>query len=256
MVKVILLAGGFGTRLKEETEFRPKPMVHIANKPIIWHIMKNYSHYGYNEFIIAGGYKIEMIKEYFLNYYNMNNDFTVDLSNNKITLITKGLDPFKVTVVDTGINTMTGGRIKRLQKLIGNERFMVTYGDGVGDVNIKELMEFHIKNKKIGTVTGVRPSSRWGELDIDGNTVTNFQEKPQVKNAFINGGFFVFEPEVLDYIKDDSIMLEREPLVKLAEDKELAIYKHKGFWKAMDTFKDMETLQKLWDNGEAKWKIW
>ncbi len=254
--KVVILAGGFGTRLREETEFRPKPMIKIGGKPIIWHIMKIYSYYGYNDFIIAAGYKIEMIKEYFLNFVHMNNDFTVDLSSNKVELLTKNIEPFRVTIVDTGLHTMTGGRIKRLKPLIGNNRFMVTYGDGVGDINIQKLMEFHIKNKRYATVTGTRPSSRWGELDIKENLVINFEEKPQVRNSYINGGFFVFEPEVFDYIEGDSTQLEKEPLQNLSRDRQLAIYRHDGFWKAMDTYKDMEMLNKMWESGQAKWKIW
>ncbi|MDP3919170.1 MAG: glucose-1-phosphate cytidylyltransferase [Nanoarchaeota archaeon] len=251
--KVIILAGGLGTRLKEETEFKPKPMVKIGNKPIIFHIMNIYSKYGFNDFIIAAGYKSEMIKEYFLNFATMNNDIHVDLENHKINLLSNEKFPFKVTIVDTGQNTMTGGRIKRLQKYIGNNRFMVTYGDGVADINIKELMDFHISQNKIATVTGVRPTSRFGKLKIEGHTVTDFKEKPQGDEGFINGGFFVFEPEIFNYIKDDSIMLEGEPLETISKLNQLSVFRHDKFWKCMDTYKDVETLNELWDKGRAEW---
>lgn len=254
--KVVLFAGGFGTRLKEETEFKPKPMVQIGGKPIILHIMKIYSHYGFNDFIIAGGYKIEQIKEYFTNFLVMNTDIKVDLKSNKLQLLSDDREPFNVTIIDTGLKTMTGGRLKRLQKYIGNERFMATYGDGVANINIKKLLEYHISHKKFATVTGVHPSSRFGELDFKENLVVNFKEKPQVHNSFINGGFFVFEPKIFDYIDGDETSLEREPLEKLSKEGHLAIYKHDDFWKCMDTYKDMEVLNKLWNSGQAKWKIW
>ena len=254
--KVVIFAGGLGTRLKEETEFRPKPMIKIGNKPIIWHIMGIYSKYGYNNFVVAAGYKIELLKEYFLNFVSMNNDFSIDLKSNKIELLSNNNEDFKVSVIDTGIDTMTGGRLKRLKKIIGNDRFMATYGDGVADINIKELMQFHEKHKKYGTVTGVHPSSRWGELNIKENLVIDFKEKPQVKESYINGGFFVFESEVFDYIDGDSTCLEKEPLEKLSEEGHLAIYRHDGFWKCMDTYKDMEELNQLWKSNKAKWKVW
>ncbi|MBN1502546.1 glucose-1-phosphate cytidylyltransferase [Candidatus Woesearchaeota archaeon] len=254
--KVVIFAGGFGTRLKEETEFRPKPMIKIGGKPIIWHIMKIYSHYGYNDFIVAGGYKVEQIKEYFLNFVALNNDFTIDLASNKLELLSKNKEKMKVAIIDTGLKTMTGGRLKRLRKYIGNNTFMATYGDGVADVNINELIKFHRRHKKYATVTGVHPSSRWGELNIKENLVVDFKEKPQVKDSYINGGFFVFEPQIFNYIEADHICLEREPLQRLSEEGHLAIFKHDGFWKCMDTYKDMNELSKLWERGEAKWKIW
>lgn len=254
--KVVIFAGGFGTRLKEETEFKPKPMVHVGDKPIIWHIMKIYSHFGYNDFIIAGGYKIDVIKEYFINFISMNNNITIDLESNKVTLLTNNKEKFSVSIIDTGLKSMTGGRLKRLQKIIGNNRFMATYGDGVADIDIGKLMEFHISHKKTATITGVHPSSRFGELIIQKNLITNFKEKPQVQDSYINGGFFIFEPKIFDYINGDSICLERDPLEKLSKEGNLAIYKHDGFWKCMDTYKDMEDLNKLWESGQAKWKVW
>jgi len=254
--KVVILAGGFGTRLKEETGIIPKPLVTIGGKPILWHIMKIYSKYGFNDFIIAGGYKVEEIKTYFINFILMNNDFKIDLKDNKIGLISNKKELFSVTIMDTGLNTLTGGRIKRLRGLIGNNRFMVTYGDGVADININQLMEFHKAQGKIATVTGVRPSSRFGELNIKENLVTSFEEKPQVSESYINGGFFVFEPSIFDYLEGDSISLERAPLEKLSREGNLAIYKHDGFWRCMDTYKDMEELENLWNNNQAKWKIW
>jgi glucose-1-phosphate cytidylyltransferase len=254
--KVVILAGGFGTRLKEETGIRAKPLVTIGGKPILWHIMKIYSKYGFNDFIIAGGYKVEEIKTYFINFILMNNDFKIDLKDNKIGLISNRKELFSVTIMDTGLNTLTGGRIKRLRGLIGNNRFMVTYGDGVADININQLMEFHKAQGKIATVTGVRPSSRFGELNIKENLVTSFEEKPQVSESYINGGFFVFEPSIFDYLEGDSISLERAPLEKLSREGNLAIYKHDGFWRCMDTYKDMEELENLWNNNQAKWKIW
>lgn len=255
-MKVVIFAGGFGTRLKEETEFIPKPMVKIGGKPIIWHIMKIYSQYGFNEFLIAGGYKVEVIKGYFLNFLAMNNDFRINLKDNKVVFLSKTVEPFSVTVIDTGLNTMTGGRLKRLQKHIGNQRFMATYGDGVADINISKLHEFHDSHKKIATVTGVHPSSRWGELNTKENIVIDFKEKPQVQNSYINGGFFVFEPKIFDYIDDDSICLERGPLEKLSKEGNLAIYKHNGFWQCMDTYKDMNSLNEMWQSNNAKWQTW
>ena len=252
--KVIILAGGYGTRLKEETEFKPKPMIKIGGKPIIWHIMKTYSHYGFNEFIIAGGYKVEMLKNYFLNFLQMNNDIQIDLKTNSIRILSNEQEPFSVTIIDTGLKTMTGGRIKRLQKYIGNNRFMVTYGDGVADIDINELMNFHLSHGKLATVTGVRPASRFGTLKTDGHIVTNFKEKPQADDGFINGGFFIFEPEVFNYIEGDEIMLEKAPLERLSEEKKLAIFKHEKFWKCMDTYKDMEEFNVLWKEGNAQWK--
>jgi len=254
--KVVIFAGGLGTRLKEETEFMPKPMVKIGSKPIIWHIMKTYSHYGYNDFIIAAGHKIEAIKEYFLNFISMNNDITINLKSNKIDLISNNKELFSVSILDTGLKTMTGGRLKKLQQHIGDDMFMATYGDGVADINIKKLVDFHKSHKKFATVTGVHPSSRFGELNIKEKLVIDFKEKPQVDNSYINGGFFVFEPEVFDYIENDSTCLEREPFKRLSQEKQLAIFKHDKFWKCMDTYKDMEELNKLWETNQARWKVW
>ncbi len=255
-VKVIILAGGMGTRLKEETEFKPKPLVEIGGMPLILHIMKIYSHYGFNDFIVALGYKGDMIKNYFLNYLALNNDIKIDLKKNEVKFITKNKESFKVTLVNTGLNAMTGGRIKKLQKYVGDNTFMVTYGDGVADININNLYEFHKKNKKLATITGVHPSSRFGELDIKENLVVNFQEKPQVKDSYINGGFFVFEPEFFNYLPDDeTIMLERQPFDDVSKDKNLVVYKHTGFWKCVDTFKDYEELNKIWKE-KAPWKVW
>lgn len=254
-IKVIILAGGLGTRLKEETEHRPKPLVKIGGKPIIWHIMKLYSHYGFNDFIIAGGYKVELIKEYFINYHYLNNDIHVDLESKKITALSDNGDHFSVSVIDTGLNTLTGGRIKRLKKLTGDNKFMVTYGDGVSNVDIRELLRFHNSHGKIATVTGVHPPSRFGELNLNDNRVKDFKEKPQTTNSYINGGFFVFEPEIFDFIEGDATSLEREPLEKLASEGQLAVFKHKGFWKCMDTQRDMEELNDLW-NKTPKWKVW
>ncbi len=254
--KVIIFAGGSGTRLREETEYKPKPMVTIGKIPILIHIMKIYSYYGFNDFIIALGYKGDVIKDYFLKYYAMNNDFTIDLKDNKIEYLNEKKENFKVTLVDTGQDTMTGGRLKRLQKYIGNNVFMATYGDGVADINITELFKFHKKQGKTATITGVKPSSRFGELNVKENLVIDFQEKPQMSNNYINGGFFVFEPGFFDYLKgDDSLILEKEPFEKVSKDGNLMIYRHEGFWKSVDTYKDFLDLNKLWEEG-APWEVW
>jgi len=257
-VKVIILAGGMGTRLKEETEFKPKPLVDIGGIPILLHIMKIYSHYGFNNFIVALGYKGDMIKKYFLEYLSLTNDITIDLSDiNNIEILTNNKENFKVTLVNTGLNTMTGARIHKLKKYIGNNRFMVTYGDGVADINIDELYEFHKSHGKIATVTGVHPSSRFGELRINKEgVVINFSEKPQITNDHINGGFFVFEPEFFDCLSDDeSVMLEKGPMDCVYKTNNLMAFKHDGFWKCVDTFKDYEDLNKIW-NKSAPWKVW
>ncbi len=254
-VKVIILAGGMGTRLKEETEFKPKPLVEIGGIPMIHHIMKIYAHHGFNDFIIALGYKGHMIKNYFLNYLALNNDIQIDLKQNKVNFLTDRKESFKVTLVDTGLHTMTGARIKKLQKYIGNNTFMVTYGDGVADVNIEELYKFHKTHGKIATITGVRPLSRWGELSINDKNVTYFREKPQVTGSYINGGFFVFEPKFFDYLTEqDYLTLEKEPLEAISREGQLIVYKHDGFWRCVDTFKDHEELNKIWENG-APWKF-
>ena len=257
-MKTVILAGGLGTRLSEETDLRPKPMVEIGGKPILWHIMKIYSHYGYNDFIICCGYKSYFIKDYFYHYYMHSSDITVDLTSNKITYHNSTSEPWKITLVDTGLDTMTGGRIKRVQKYIGNEPFMLTYGDGVGNINIPELINFHKQNKKTVTLTAVLPDGKFGALQLNNSDdITEFREKPAGDGSWINGGFFVCEPKVFDYItKGDSSILEREPLEKLAADKQLKAYKHTGFWKPMDTLKQKIELNSLWNSDNPPWKVW
>jgi len=256
-MKVVILAGGFGTRLSEETVNIPKPMVEIGGKPILWHIMKIYSHYGYNDFIICLGYKGYVIKEYFMNYFMHMSDITVDLSNGGIKVHNSKAENWKVTLVDTGLDTMTGGRIKRIKEHLDGERFMLTYGDGVGDVNINSLVKFHESHGKLATMTAVQPSGRFGALRInDDKKVENFVEKPAGDGAWINGGFFVLEPQVIDYIKDDNTSWEREPLENLTKESQLFAYKHEGFWKPMDTLRDKIELERLWSTKEAPWKVW
>lgn len=257
-MKVLILAGGLGSRLSEETVLKPKPMVEIGTRPILWHIMKIYSYYGFNEFIILCGYKGYMIKEYFANYYRHMSDMTVDMTNNSITHHANHAEPWKVTLIDTGIETMTGGRIKRVQEYIGNKPFMLTYGDGVSDVNIRDLLQFHTSHGKAITMTAVQPEGRFGSLQIsDDDKVTSFQEKPKGDGSWINGGFFVCQPEVLDYIPlDDSVIFEREPLENLAKSGELFTYKHRGFWKPMDTLRDKSQLEEMVQKGTAPWVKW
>jgi glucose-1-phosphate cytidylyltransferase len=257
-MKVVLLAGGLGTRISEETDTRPKPMVEIGGKPILWHIMKIYSHYGFNEFIVCCGYKGHVIKEYFTNMFMHQADVTIDLSNNQLTVHKANAEPWKITMVDTGKDTMTGGRVKRIQEYVNNERFMLTYGDGVSDVNIKALVETHEKSGKLATVTAVQPSGRFGALGINENDgVESFFEKPKGDGSWINGGFFVCEPQVFDYITTgDPTIWEKEPLENLAKNGQLQAFKHRGFWKPMDTLKDKQDLNEYWDNGTADWKIW
>lgn len=257
-MKVVILAGGLGTRLSEETDLKPKPMVEIGGKPILWHIMKIYSFYGFNDFIICCGYKGYLIKEYFANYFLHQADITVDLCRNNIEIHQSKAEPWKITLVDTGLNTMTGGRIKRIQKYV-NGTFMLTYGDGVGEVNIKQLYDFHKDSKKAATVTVVQPSGRFGAIQFDlkdEDKVSSFQEKPKGDGAWINGGFFVCEPSVFDYIEDDTTIWERRPLELLATSRELAAYKHYGFWRPMDTLRDKIELEEMWNSGNAKWKLW
>lgn len=258
-MKVVILAGGFGTRISEESHLRPKPMIEIGDKPILWHIMKLYSYYGYNEFIICLGYKGYVIKEFFADYYLHTSDVTFDFTNeNKMTIHNNTSEPWKVTLVDTGLNTMTGGRIKRIKKYIGNERFMLTYGDGVSDVNLNELEEYHKKSKKYLTMTAIQPGGRFGVLDVDdkNNNVKDFVEKSKEDGGWINGGFMVVEPEVLDYIEGDDTFFEKEPLQQLARDGQLMAYKHNGFWQCMDTQRDRGLLEKLWIEDRAPWKLW
>jgi glucose-1-phosphate cytidylyltransferase len=253
-MKVLILAGGMGTRLSEETDVRPKPMVEIGGRPILWHIMRIYSHYGFNDFMVLLGYKGYLIKEYFTNYFLHQSDVTVDLKNNSIEIHKSTAEPWKITLIDTGLNTLTGGRIKRVQKYISDETFMLTYGDGVGDIDIKKLLEFHKSHKKFVTLTAIQLLGRFGALNIDNsNKVLSFQEKPKSDNAWINGGFFVLEPEIFDYIEGDEIMWEREPLEKLSKDSQVAAYKHTGFWKPMDTLRDKNELEQLWQSGQAPW---
>ena len=252
----ILLAGVGETRLSEETVIKPKPMVEIGGKPILWHIMKIYSAYGFNDFIVCLGYKGYVIKEYFANYFFHMSDVTIDLKNNQMEVHTVKAEPWKVTLVDTGLNTMTGGRIKRVKDYIGNETFMLTYGDGVGNINIKSLLEFHKQHGKYATLTAVQPSGRFGALDIEDIQVKNFKEKPKGDGAWINGGFFVLEPQIFEYIEGDETIWERDPLENLAKDGQLMAYKHTGFWKPMDTLRDKIQLQKLWETNQAPWKVW
>ena len=256
-MKVVILAGGLGTRLSEETEIKPKPMVEIGGMPILWHIMKIYSSQGFNEFIICLGYKGFLIKEYFANYFLHLSDVTIELSTGKITVHNCKSEKIKMTLLDTGIQTQTGGRIKRVKEYIGNETFMLTYGDGLADINIKNLLKFHKENNKLATITAVRPPGRFGSLILgNNNEVIKFEEKPSGNGGWINGGFFVLEPEILNYIKDDNTYWEREPMVNLASDSQLSAYKHTGFWKPMDTLRDKTELENLWNSGKAPWKVW
>ena len=256
-MKVVILAGGMGTRLSEETDVRPKPMVEIGGKPILWHIMKLYSHYGYNDFIICLGYKGYIIKEFFANYYLHQSDIKVDLENNNIEYYNSKAEPWKISLVDTGTQTMTGGRIKRIQEYIDNETFMLTYGDGVANINIEELLKFHNSHGKHVTMTAIQPSGKFGAIDIDDtNMVASFQEKPKGDGSWINGGFFVLEPEIFDYIESDKTPWEREPLEKLSAENQVYTFKHKGFWQCMDTLFNKLSLEKLWQENKAEWKIW
>jgi glucose-1-phosphate cytidylyltransferase len=256
-MKVVLLAGGLGTRLSEETVLKPKPMVEIGGMPILWHIMKIYSSYGFNDFVVCLGYKGYLVKEYFANYFLHQSDVTIDLSNNSINVHNTQAEPWKITLVDTGFESMTGGRIKRIQQHIGNETFMLTYGDGVGNINIKELVDFHKKQGKYCTVTSVQPSGRFGALNIgDQSEVHSFLEKPKGDGSWINGGFFVCEPQIFDYIEGDSTTWEKEPMEKIASEGNMVAFKHEGFWKPMDTLRDKHELEQDWNNGTAKWKNW
>jgi glucose-1-phosphate cytidylyltransferase len=259
MIPIFILAGGLGTRLKEETEFRPKPMVPVGNHPILWHIMNRYSKYGFKRFIVCAGFKSEVIKSYFINYAAMNSDFTVNIKNGEVTVHSIDHDQdWEVTVAFTGELTMTGARVARAaNKYLGDaQHFGVTYGDGLSDVNLLEEYEFHKRHGKIGTVLGVNPPSRFGELKLDGDTVIEFAEKPDFKDNWINGGFFFFKREFLRYLTtDEQLVLEREPLIRLAQDRELMLYKHRGFWQCMDTQRDREMLEKIWASGKAPWAI-
>ena len=256
-MKTVILAGGYGTRLSEETELKPKPLVEIGGKPILWHIMKIYSSYGLNDFVICLGYKGYLIKEYFYNYFLHNSDVTIDVKNNKLKILNQKSEPWTVTLVDTGKDTVTGGRLKRVSKYLGNKDFCFTYGDGVSDVNIKELIKFHKKNKKLATVTAIKPPEKFGVLKIDkNNIVEGFFEKQQGLDNYINGGFFVLSPKVIKFISGDNISWEREPMEHLAKIKQLSSYKHKGFWHPMDTLRDKRYLEDLWNSGKANWQVW
>lgn len=256
VVKVAILAGGQGSRLSEETILKPKPMVEIGGRPILWHIMMHYSYYGFKKFVIALGYKGEYIKKYMVDYCALNSDLTIDLRTGQVSTHTHHAQDWVVELVDTGIATNTGGRIKRLAPWLGNETFMLTWGDGVSTVNLKELLAFHRRHGRLATVTAVRPPARFGRLEIEGDQVVSFQEKPQMSEGWINGAFFVLEPGVFDYIEGDHTQFEREPLENLARDGQLMAFKHEGFWQCMDTLRDKVRLEKLWESGEAPWKIW
>lgn len=256
-MKVVILAGGLGSRLSEETEIKPKPMVEIGGMPILWHIMKIYSHFGFNEFIILLGYKGYVIKEFFANYFLHNSDITIDLASNTIETHSKQVEPWKVTLVDTGANSMTGGRIKRVKKYIGDQPFLLTYGDGVADIDINALIETHKTNKGLITMTAVLPEGRYGALKLDeNNRILNFEEKPRGDGNWSNGGFFVCQPEVIDYIEGDNTIFEKEPLEGLAKDKQLYTYKHYGFWRPMDTLRDKVQLESLIQQNKAPWIKW
>ena len=255
-MKAVILCGGLGTRLSEGTDLRPKPMVEVGGRPILWHILKHYAHYGFNEFALALGYKGECIKRFFLEYYHLDSNLTVHLSKGRAEAHEGKREDWVVHLVDTGTQTQTGGRLKRLTHLLGNETFMLTYGDGVSNVNFTRLLEFHRAHGKLATVTAVRPPARFGGLVFDGDLVKEFTEKPQIGEGWINGGFFVLEPQVLDYIKGDETIFERDPLERLAKERQLAAYRHDDFWQCMDTLRDTRLLESLWDSGNAPWKVW
>jgi glucose-1-phosphate cytidylyltransferase len=258
-MKVVIFAGGLGTRLSEETDVRPKPMVEIGGKPIIWHIMKIYSHYGFNDFVVCLGYKGYVIKEYFMNYFLHNTDLTIDIKNNKVAYHASKNEDFKITLVDTGTDTKTAGRLQRVKKYIGDEDFMLTYGDGVSDININELLAFHQKGGKIATVTAIQMDSRFGGMDIDASgDVSSFKEKAKDESKWINGGFFVLKSEVFNYLEEDmtDMMWEDAPLEQLAADGQLQAFRHRGFWKPMDALRDKIELEQLWQTDKAKWKLW
>jgi glucose-1-phosphate cytidylyltransferase len=255
-MKAVLLAGGLGTRLSEETDTKPKPMVEIGGKPILWHIMKIYSTYGINEFIVCLGYKGYLIKEYFANYFLHMSDVTIDMQNNSMEVHQKSAEPWKVTLVDTGDNTMTGGRLKRVKQYLGSEDFCFTYGDGLSDINITDLVNFHKQQGYLATVTAVKPAGRFGSLELKDNQVTSFIEKPRGDGSWVNGGFFVLSPKVIDYIRDDDTTWEQEPMHQLALDGQMNAFFHEGFWQPMDTLREKKLLQDMWQENKAPWKIW
>lgn len=256
-MKVVILAGGYGTRLSEETTIKPKPMVEIGDMPMLWHIMKIYSSFGFNDFVICLGYKGYMIKEYFANYFLHKSDITINLKENAVNVHDSHAEPWNITLVDTGIDTMTGGRIRRIKKHIGNEPFLLTYGDGIGNVNLHALVEFHKSHGKYCTVTSVQPTGRFGALSIgQDHEVVSFMEKPKGDGAWINGGFFVCQPEVFDYIEGDSTVWEKEPMERIAADEQMKAFLHTEFWKPMDTLRDKQELEREWQAGSARWKVW
>ena len=255
-MKAVILAGGMGTRITEETHLKPKPMIEIGGKPILWHIMKIYSSYGINDFVICCGYKGYMIKEYFANYFLHMSDVTFDMINNEMIVHENHSESWRVTLVDTGEQTMTGGRLKRAERFIGNETFCFTYGDGLSNVNISELIDYHHQQETWATLTAVQPPGRFGALDFAGNRICKFQEKPDGDCSWINGGFFVLEPQVFSLIRDDSTIWERDPLESLANSGQLSAYRHEGFWQPMDTLRDKIKLEELWESGKAPWKVW
>ena len=255
-MKAVILAGGLGTRISEETSIKPKPMIEIGGMPILWHIMKIYSSYNINDFILCCGYKGYMIKEYFANYFLHTSDVTLDIRHNKIEVHQRHAEPWKITLVDTGLDTMTGGRLKRVKDYVGNETFCFTYGDGISDIDISKLISFHENNSLLATLTAVQPPGKYGVLNLKENKVKKFVEKPEGDGGWINGGFFVLEPKVMDYIENDSSIWERKPLEKLAKEDNLGAYKHRGFWHPLDTLRDKNYLDQLWTNGHAPWKTW
>jgi len=255
-MKAVILAGGFGTRISEETQLKPKPMIELGGKPVLWHILKIYSHYGIDDFIICLGYKGYIIKEYFANYFLHQSDVTFDMSENRMQVHDNHCEPWRVTLVDTGEETMTGGRLKRVRKYVGDDTFCFTYGDGVSNVNVSELVSFHKKQGTWATLTAVQPPGRFGALDFEQNLITSFHEKPQGDGSWINGGFFVLEPQVFNLIENDAVIWEREPMERMAQMGQLSAFKHKGFWQPMDTLRDKKKLEELWDSGQAPWKVW
>lgn len=255
-MKAVILAGGYGTRISEETHLKPKPMIEIGGKPILWHIMKIYSHYGINDFVICLGYKGYTIKEFFANYFLHNCDVTIDLRENRVAVHQNSAEPWSVTLIDTGENVMTGGRLKRVRDYVGDETFCMTYGDGVSDIDLPTLLAFHRQQETLATVTAVRPPGRFGALNIENDQILSFQEKPMGDGGWVSGGFFVLSPQVFDYIDGDQIAWEREPLEALAREGNLSAYRHEGFWRPMDTLRDKNYLEELWTSGDAPWKIW
>ena len=255
-MKAVILAGGLGTRISEETHLKPKPMIEIGGMPLLWHIMKTYSFHGINDFVICCGYKGYVIKEYFANYFLHMSDVTFDMKQNTMDVHKKSAEPWKVTLVDTGLDTMTGGRLKRVQEYVENETFCFTYGDGLSDISVKNLIDHHNKQKTLSTVTAVQPPGRFGALNIEKNKIISFEEKPSGDGSWINGGYFVLEPGIFDYVENDQTVWERQPLETLAKDSQLSVHKHKGYWNAVDTLRDKNHMQDLWNSKQAPWKVW